>query len=119
MAGGLHVVERESDLALFVDHESRAQHAFILAAIHRLRAVSAIEHVHGLVFVAQQLEVELLVDLELLELLDRVRRYAEHGVARLLQRVEVVVEVASLFGAARSRGGRVEVENYFLAFELA
>src|SRR5690606_8442064 len=115
VALGLDVVLGGADRAVRVDDEGGAVDAVEGPSVDRLGPPRAVGLGHGVVGVGEQREGEVLGGGEGPEVGDRVGGDPQHGVAGLLERGEVVAEVAGLGGAAGGTGLRVEVHDDALA----
>src|SRR4029077_10123626 len=113
----LNLGEDPGNLALRVDDESSAEHAHVLLPVHGLLTPGAVFLGDLVVDVADQGEPEAVFVVELLDRLRLVRRHPDHLGAQLRVLVALVPHPASLRGAPRRIGPRVEVENDRFAFE--
>src|SRR5699024_212449 len=104
VAFGTYVVLGQFYLAVFIDDDGRTDQADIDLAVVLLLAPGAISFGHGVVFIRQDREVQVLLRGKFFETCDGVGGDPQHGVAVSGEALQTVTEVAGLGGAARGHG---------------
>src|SRR5690606_38446638 len=115
----LHTAPFAAQYALGIDQEGAAIYPQVFLAIQLLQLDHVEQLTERFVLVADQLEGEFLLALEVLVRLQAVARDAEHQSVGGLEGRVLVAEALALGGAARGAVLRVEVDHYLLALQLA